>query len=394
MLIQQIKNIAKRIHPDIIGIRRHLHAHPELSFEEYNTSHYIQHILDSYQIEFSKGWVKTGIVAHIKGKNAEKRTIALRADMDALPIQEASKCTYASTMPGIMHACGHDVHSASLLGTCMILNELKDEFEGTVKIIFQPGEEKLPGGAKLLIEEGGLKNPDAELIIGQHVFPEMEVGKVGFRAGTYMASTDEIHILVSGRGGHAALPHQYDYSTMAASELIVNCNAAFERMKNHLNPAVLAFGRIIAMGATNVIPAEVKIEGTLRCLNEEFRSKVHAVLKEQALMITSKFGSKVDLRIEKGYPVLINNESITQACIKTAQEFMGADKVEELEIRMTAEDFAYYSQVIPSCFYRLGTGNKSKGIDAPVHTSTFDIDEDALEIGSGLMAYMAIKMLN
>lgn len=394
MLIQQIKNIAKRIHPDIIGIRRHLHAHPELSFEEYNTSHYIQHILDSYQIEFSKGWVKTGIVAHIKGKNAEKRTIALRADMDALPIQEASKCTYASTMPGIMHACGHDVHSASLLGTCMILNELKDEFEGTVKIIFQPGEEKLPGGAKLLIEEGGLKNPDAELIIGQHVFPEMEVGKVGFRAGTYMASTDEIHILVSGRGGHAALPHQYDYSTMAASELIVNCNAAFERMKNHLNPAVLAFGRIIAMGATNVIPAEVKIEGTLRCLNEEFRNNVHAVLKEQALMITSKFGSKVDLRIEKGYPVLINNESITQACIKIAQEFMGADKVEELEIRMTAEDFAYYSQVIPSCFYRLGTGNKSKGIDATVHTSTFDIDEDALEIGSGLMAYMAIKMLN
>lgn len=394
MLKEQIKSIAKTLYPEIVEIRRHLHANPELSFEEYNTSNFIQHVLNNYQIEYSKGWVKTGIIAHIKGKNPNKKTIALRADMDALPILETSTSSYASSKPGVMHACGHDVHSASLLGTCYILQQLKEEFEGTIKIIFQPGEEKLPGGAKLLIEEGGLKNPDATLIIGQHVFPEMQVGKVGFRPGTYMASTDEIHITIEGRGGHAALPHQYDYTTMAAATLMVNCNEVFEKLKGENEKAVLAFGKIMAEGATNVIPPQVSIQGTLRCLNEAFRMNIHDALIQQANLIADKFGCHVQMNIMKGYPVLKNNEAITQACIQYATDYLGKDDVMHLDLRMTAEDFAYYSQQIPSCFYRLGTGNKAKGITSPVHTPTFDIDEEALEIGSGLMAYLAIKSLS
>lgn len=390
---KKIKEISSSIFAEIVEIRRHIHANPELSFEEYNTSNYIQHVLSSYGIAFTKGWVKTGVIAHIKGKNPDKRVIALRADMDALPITESNKTSYTSKNIGVMHACGHDVHSASMLGTAIILHQLKDEFEGTIKIIFQPGEEKLPGGAKLLIEEGGLKDPDAELIIGQHVFPEMEQGKVGFRSGMYMASTDEIHLSVKGKGGHAALPHQYNYTTLAAAEFMVNANAVFESSSTETSKAVLAFGKIIANGATNVIPEEVKIEGTLRTLDEKYREKMHQLLHSEAEKISVKYACKLELDIKKGYPVLVNNEALTEVCIQSAKKYLGNENVGSLDIRMTAEDFAYYSQQIPACFYRLGTGNKEKGITSPVHTSTFDIDERSLENGCGLMAYIAIQLL-
>ncbi len=394
MLENKIKEISASIFPEVVAIRRHLHANPELSFEEFNTSNYIQHVLNSHGVTYQTGWVKTGIICHIEGKNPHKKTIALRADMDALPITETNSTSYISKNKGTMHACGHDVHSASLLGTTIILHQLKEEFEGTVKIIFQPGEEKLPGGAKLLIEEGGLKKPDAELIIGQHVFPELECGQAGFRSGMYMASTDEIHLTIRGKGGHAALPHQYNYTTMAAAEFMVNCDRVHQELSTQTSRAVLAFGKIIANGATNVIPAEVKVEGTLRTLDEVFRNKVHEMLLKEANKIGEKFHCGYDLNIMKGYPVLVNDEKITAACIKYAEQYLGKENVLPLEIRMTAEDFAYYSQVIPSCFYRLGTGNKEKGITAPVHTSTFDIDENALQHGSGLMAYLAIQLLS
>jgi amidohydrolase len=389
----RIYQLASSVFPEIRAIRHHLHAHPELSFEEYETSAYVQQVLSKHGISFTPGWVKTGIIAHIEGNNPSKKIIALRADLDALPITEANTIPYVSKNQGIMHACGHDVHTASMLGTAIILNALKNEFEGTVKIIFQPGEEKLPGGAKLMIEAGALKNPDATLIIGQHVFPEMEYGKVGFRGGMYMASTDEIHLTVTGRGGHAALPHQYDYTTLATAEFMVMAQQAFNQAKAQTSQAVLAFGKIIADGATNVIPEKVKLEGTLRTLDENFREKMHALLLQEAQNMQTKHGCKFNLDIKKGYPVLINHPDLTQFCIKAAQNFWGSDNVELLDMRMTAEDFAYYSQQIPACFYRLGTGNKSKGIISPVHTPTFDIEEAAMEKGCGFMAYLAIELL-
>jgi len=399
----KIKQLAKKYHSEIITIRRHLHAHPELSFEEYNTSEFIASKLKEYNIPFKKGIVKTGIVALIEGKNSSKKTVALRADMDALPINETNECEYVSTNAGIMHACGHDVHTASVLGTAKILNELKNEFEGTVKLIFQPGEEKLPGGASLMIKEGVLENPKPNTIFGQHVFPSMQVGKVGFKSGMYMASTDELYITVKGTGGHAAMPNDYNNPLLIASKILIELHKAFMEMPPAFStleadnaptpPTVLAFGKIIGNGATNVIPDEVKIEGTFRTMDEAWRAEAHSKMKKIAEEVALSMKGICDFRIEKGYPFLVNDEQVTEAAKEAAIEFLGKENVEELPLRMTAEDFAFFSQQLPSCFYRLGTGNKSKGITSGVHTSTFDIDEEALEIGAGLMAWIAIKEL-
>ncbi|MGZ4118661.1 MAG: M20 metallopeptidase family protein, partial [Bacteroidia bacterium] len=293
---------------------------------------------------------------------------------------------------GVMHACGHDVHSASLLGAAKILNELKDEFEGTIKLIFQPGEEKLPGGASLMIKEGVLENPKPQSIFGQHVFPSMEVGKVGFRKGMYMASTDEIYVTVKGKGGHAAMPADYNNPLLIASNILLELNNAFMKQEQKI-PTVLAFGKIVGNGATNVIPEEVKIEGTFRTMNEAWRKEAHAKMKSLAEEIAKKMGGVCDFKIENGYPFLVNDEKTTTLAMKAAAEYLGKENVEELPLRMTAEDFAFFSQQAPACFYRLGTGNKSKGITSGVHTSTFDIDERALEIGAGLMAWLALNEL-
>jgi len=392
-LKSKIQSLAKEYLIETIEIRRHLHAHPELSFEEYSTSDYIASKLKEYNIPFKQGIVKTGITALIEGKNPSKKTIALRADMDALPIIEISEKVYKSKNNGVMHACGHDVHSASLLGAAKILNELRNDFEGTVKLIFQPGEEKLPGGASLMIKEGVLENPRPQSIFAQHVFPSMEVGKVGFRNGMYMASTDEIYVTVNGKGGHAAMPADYNNPLLIASEILLELNKVFMRQEQKAH-TVLAFGKIIANGATNVIPDEVKIEGTFRTMNEDWRKEAHTQMKKLAKDIAEKMGGSCDFRIEYGYPFLVNDEATTSRARIAAEIYLGKENVEELPLRMTAEDFAFYSQQIPSCFYRLGTGNKSKGITSGVHTSTFDIDEHALEIGSGLMAWLALNELN
>lgn len=390
-LISKIKSLSSENLPEIIAIRRHLHAHPEISFEEYNTSETIALKLREYNIPFKQGIVKTGIVALIKGKNPEKKTVALRADMDALPIAEMNTCEYKSVNTGLMHACGHDVHSASLLGTAKILNELKSEFEGTIKLIFQPGEEKLPGGASLMIKEGVLVNPTPDNMFGQHVFPSMEVGKVGFRSGMYMASTDELYMTVRGKGGHAAMVNEYVNPLLIASKILTELNDEF--MGKAGIPTVLAFGKITGNGATNVIPDEVKVEGTFRTMDETWRAEAHQKMKKIALEIASKMKGSCDFRIELGYPFLVNDEITTKTAKSAAERYLGKENVEELPMRMTAEDFAFFSQKVPSCFYRLGTGNKSKGITSGVHTATFDIDEAALEIGAGLMAWLAINEL-
>jgi len=390
MSADKIKIIAKRISPELSAIRRHLHKHPELSFEEHLTARFVSKKLTDWGIKHSTGVAGTGITGIIEGKNSSGKIIALRADLDALPIPEENKSEYCSVNPGVMHACGHDVHTTCLLGALKILSELKNEWNGIVKFIFQPGEEKLPGGATLMIKNGVLENPKPDFIIGQHVFPELETGKVGFRSGMYMASTDEIYITITGKGGHAALPKQYNNPLLIASELLLKLDNEF--MKNSSGilpkdiPAVLAFGKIEGKGATNVIPASVDIAGTFRTMNEEWRKKAHNEMNRIVSEIADKTNSRIELCIEKGYPFLVNDEKVTARLKNIAENFLGKENVVELDIRMTAEDFAWYSQVIPACFYRLGTRNESKGIISPVHSSTFDIDEAALEIGAGLMA--------
>ena len=411
-LKSKIQSLAKQYLPETIAIRRHLHANPELSFEEYNTSNYIASKLTEYGIPFKQGIVKTGIVALIEGtkfapsrsskERAGVRCIALRGDMDALPILEKNTCEYKSKNEGVMHACGHDVHSASLLGVAKILNELKNEFEGTIKLIFQPGEEKLPGGASLMIKEGVLQNPKPATIFAQHVFPSMEVGKVGFRSGMYMASTDEIYVTVKGKGGHAAMPEDYNNPLLIASAILMELNETFMNLTPALSlkkgegerlPTVLAFGKIAGNGATNVIPQEVKLEGTFRTMDEAWRKEAHAKMKSIAEAVAKKMGGSCDFVIENGYPFLVNDEATTKKAKIAAEEYLGKENVEELPLRMTAEDFAFYSQEVPACFYRLGTANTSKGITSGVHTATFDIDEQALEIGVGLMAWLAVNEL-
>ncbi len=392
----KIKTLSKQYLSEIIAIRRHLHAHPELSFEEFQTSNYIVSKLKEYHISFNQGIVKTGITALVVGTkttdSSNKKCIALRADMDALPITEENDVVYKSQSTGVMHACGHDVHSASLLGVAKILNELKHEFEGTVKFIFQPGEEKLPGGASLMITEGVLENPRPQSIFAQHVFPSMEVGKVGFRTGMYMASTDEIYVTVKGKGGHAAMPSDYNNPLLISAAILLELNKIFMQTKQ-IAPTVLAFGRIAGNGATNVIPDEVKVEGTFRTMDEVWRAEAHHKMKYIAENIAKEMGGTCDFRIEHGYPFLVNDEAKTLKARIAAEEYLGKENVEDLPMRMTAEDFAFFSQQIPACFYRLGTGNKLKGITSGVHTSTFDIDEQALEIGVGLMAWIALNDL-
>ena len=389
-LKELIKERATSLLPEIIKIRRHLHANPELSFQEYKTSEFISNILTENKIEHKTGIAGTGIVCIIKG-NKTSKTIALRADMDALPIHEKNDVDYKSKNEGVMHACGHDVHSSSLLGTAIILNEIKEYLNVDVKLIFQPGEEKLPGGASLMIKEGVLKNPDPEVIYGQHVMPLIDAGKVGFRSGMYMASTDEIYVTVKGKGGHAAMPHQNIDPVLIAANIIISLQQIVSRIANPATPSVLSFGKIIANGATNVIPDEVKMEGTFRTFDEKWRSEAHSKMKKMAENIATGMGGEVDFNIVRGYPFLINNEELTEKAKIYAIEYLGEENVKDLDIWMAAEDFAFYSQQIPACFYRLGIRNESKGITSSVHTPTFNIDEKALETGMGLMAWMVVN---
>lgn len=392
--VEQIKQSAEKQFARTVEIRRHIHQHPELSFAEVETSKYIAAVLNTLGIKYTTGVVNTGIVALIEGKNPGKKVILLRADMDALPIVEQNKTSYVSKNPGVMHACGHDVHSASLLGTAAILNELKHEFEGTVKLIFQPGEEVLPGGASLMIKEGVLKNPDVHLAMAQHVHPAMETGKVGFRSGMYMASTDEIYLTIIGKGGHAAMPADYNNPLLIASEVLLELKKQFPNDGKSKIPTVLAFGKIEGHGATNVIPEKVELAGTFRTMDEAWRRDAHREITKIVNEVCGRNGAKVDLRIEIGYPFLVNDDKVTALSKNAAISYLGKENVEELPLRMTAEDFAFFSQELPVCFYRLGTGNKVKGITSGVHTATFDIDEEALKIGSGLMAWITIQNLS
>lgn len=393
-LIASIRNQAKGFLAELIQIRRHLHQYPELSFEEVATGQFIASKLKEWGIPHQHGIADNGVIALIEGKYPSSKTTALRADIDALPIREANDVPYKSKNDGIMHACGHDVHTTSLLGAARILWQHKDQFQGTVKLLFQPGEEKLPGGASIMIKEGALQNPSPESIFGQHVHPPLEAGKVGFRPGRYMASADEIYMRVQGRGGHGALPHLTDDPILIAAQILVALQQVVSRRANPLIPSVLTFGKINSTGgATNVIPEEVKIQGTFRTMDEQWRFEAHQKMKKMAEEMAVSMGGTCDFDIRVGYPALINDEPLTMQAKTLASIYLGEENVVDLPMRMSAEDFAYYSQEMPACFYRLGTGNIARGITSSVHTPTFDIDESALEVGAGLMAWLAIARL-
>lgn len=390
-LLQKIKALSETYSANTVSFRRHLHAHPELSYQEFETVKYVADQLTLMGVPF-EGIATTGLIAEIKGRNPEKKTIALRADMDALPIVEANNVSYKSKNEGVMHACGHDVHTSSLMTTAKILNELKDEFEGTVRFLFQPGEEKNPGGASYMIRDGAL-NPKPSAILGQHVFPLLPAGKVGFREGMYMASADEIYLKVIGKGGHGAAPDLAIDPIVIASHIIIALQQVISRNANPRQPTVLTFGNIVGLGATNIIPNEVNIAGTFRAMNEVWREAALVKIKKMAESIAEGMGGKCEVEISRGYPYLENNPALTRRIKQAAIEYLGAENVVDIDITLGAEDFAYYSQVVPASFYRLGTSNASKGINSYVHTPTFDIDEHALSIGPGLMAWMAINEL-
>ncbi len=389
----RIKELTSQHLEQIIAIRRHLHQNPELSFEEHKTSAYIQEQLKQLNIPFKAGFVKTGIIGYLKGKNPDKRTIALRADMDALPIQENNKLEFTSRNEGVMHACGHDAHTAALLGAAMVLNELKEEWEGTILLIFQPAEEVFPGGAKLMMEEGCFDGHEPEVILGQHVLPNMKTGHVGFKSGMYMASGDEVYITVKGKGGHAAMPHALTDNVLIASHIIVALQQIVSRIVPAQIPTVLSFGKVIANGATNIIPERVEIAGTLRTMDEQWRAIIKTKIREIAEGIAQSMGAECEFDIKDGYPVVHNNETVSEQCIAFSKEYLGTEATELMDIRMTAEDFGYYSQKYPCSFYRFGVA-QNEGETGSLHTPQFNLNEDSLETAAGLMAYMGYKFMS
>ena len=387
MLQQKIKGLSSQYADSFVQVRRHIHAHPELSYKEFETSKFIQSKLAEWGIPFTV-MAETGVVGVIEGKNPGSRIIALRADMDALPIQEENVVPYKSKNDGVMHACGHDVHTTCLLGAAKILNELKHEWEGTVKLIFQPGEERNPGGASYMIRDGVLTNPAPQAIVALHVHPGLELGKLSFRKGRVMASADEIYITIKSKGGHAAAPHLTADTILIASQLIVSLQQIISRNNNPTSPSVLSICSIHGGFTTNVIPSEVKLMGTFRAMDEGWRFKAHELIRKQTIGLVEAMGAEVDLHIDVGYPTVDNNPELTGTAWQLANDYMGEANVYETELRMGAEDFGYYTQHIPGCFFRLGVKNEEKGIIHNVHTPRFNIDEAAIETGIGMMAWL------
>ncbi len=391
-LINQIKVLSEAYFEEMRQIRRYLHSKPELSFKEYETATFIENTLKKFDIHGIGRIAETGVTFCLEGKEKGK-TIALRADIDALPILEANDVPYKSKHEGVMHACGHDVHTTNLLGAAKILHELKDQFNGMIKFIFQPGEERSPGGASLLIKEGILEKPKPERILGQHVMPLLPVGKVGFKSGKYMASADEIYLTVKGKGGHGAMPENFIDPVAISSQIIVSLQQVVSRFANPKIPSVLSFGKIVGEGTTNIVPGEVRIEGTFRTFNEEWRKEALKKIRAISISIAESMGATCEVNVASGYPLLINHEEYTANNIVAAKAYMGDENVVELDLWMAAEDFAFYSHHVDACFYRFGTRNETKGIVSGVHTSTFDVDEEALKTGMGLISWLALNEL-
>ncbi len=392
-LKEKVVELANSIEDEVINIRRYLHAHPELSFEEVETSKFIALKLKEYGIEYRSGIAKYGILGVIKGGKPGGKIIALRADMDGLPVVEENNLSFKSMNKGVMHACGHDIHSASLLGTAKILNTLKSQFAGTILLIFQLGEERIPGGAKLMMDDGLFSEYTPELIIGQHVYPELPAGEIGMRPGSYMASSDEIFITVKGKGGHAALPHNTVDTVLMAAQIVVSLQQIVSRIIPTQIPSVLSFGNIVCNSVMNVIPETVELQGTFRIMDEEWRYNVHEKIKAIANSIAYGMGGSCEIDIKIGFPSLTNNPELTLSSKEAAKQLLEDTKVHDLDIRMTAEDFAWYAQKFPACFYRLGVGHADDTISGGLHSPSFLANEDSLKTGIQVMSYLALNAL-
>lgn len=389
--VQRVKELVQAGHMGTVAVRRHLHARPELSFEEHATGAYIADQLRALGIELRTGIAGTGVIGVVQGARPGG-VVCLRADIDALPIQEAEGLPYRSMHPGVMHACGHDAHTAMVLAAGRVLHALRKEWAGTVLLLFQPGEEKIPGGASLVLEQGALRDPAPQAIMGQHVTPELEAGQVGFHAGPFMASSDELYVTVKGQGGHAAQPEKLVDPILIAARLLTTLQEEFAAYRKD-RPLVLGFGRFIADGATNVVPDTVQLAGTLRTFDEVLRAEVHAWLPRRAAEICTAHGGTCSFEVRRGYPVLVNDADLTGRMRSAAQEFLGAAQVVEMPQRMGSEDFAFYTHAMPGCFFRLGTGNPRKGPPKRLHTADFNIAEEAMAIGAGVMAWGALREL-
>lgn len=383
----RIQSLSEKYFERVVNLRRQMHANPELSWHEIQTAKLVEKTLKEAGLSVQTSIAKNGVVGILQGKNPAFKCIALRADMDALPITEQNETPYCSKNKGVMHACGHDVHTANLLGVAMILSEMKNEIEGTYKFIFQPSEEKIPSGAEAMIKAGVLENPKPDKILGMHVSPELEVGTFGFCAGRFMASSDEIYLTVVGKGGHAARIEELKNPLLIGAEILLE----LKTLTNPQIPVVLSFGKIEGKGATNLVPDTVDIAGTLRCFDENLRLRLHKQIEFICETVSEKYLTHCEVKILSGYPVLINHEQFTLQSKKTAQDFIGAKNILDIPVRLGSEDFAYYTHHVPACFYRLGTGNKKKGITSGIHTPTFDIDETALQYSTGMMAWLAIN---
>lgn len=393
MLPDHIRRRADELYADVLNIRRHLHAHPELSFQEFNTVSFVEEQLRKIGITDIKRIAGTGLVAHIQGCEPASKCIALRADMDALPITEANDISYVSQNAGVMHACGHDVHTSCLLGAARILHEMRDQFTGTIKLLFQPGEESHPGGASIMIEEGALKDPVPQAIFGLHVFPNLPAGTVGFRPGRYMASADEIYITIHGKGGHAAQPHQTVDPIAIAALVITGLQQVIARKCDPMSPSVLTFGKIAGGFATNVIPEKVELLGTFRAMDEKWRYEAHKWIKDFTEQTCAAYGATATIEIPIGYPVLFNDPALTDKATNWAAQYAGAENVHPLEMRMGAEDFAFYTHHVPGCFFRIGTNRNNTEYTTPVHNPRFNVDEEALKTGMGMMAWLALNAI-
>jgi amidohydrolase len=391
-LKERVRQASQELQAETVRNRRHLHANPELSFEEHQTADFVAKNLTEIGVPFQTGVAKTGVVGMIEGGAGDGPTLALRADMDALPILEENPNDYCSRNPGKMHACGHDAHTASLLTATKILWANREHLKGRIKLIFQPSEEKLPGGASVMMAEGVLEQPKVQNIVGQHVMPLLPVGKIGIRSGMYMASADEIYLTVHGKGGHGAQPHTTIDPVAITAQLITALQQVISRNADPRLPSVLTFGKVIAEGATNIIPEKVYLEGTFRTFSEPWRAQAHERITKLVHGLVEGMGGKAELDIRRGYPVLTNDPTLTAGVHKSVTDYMGAENVVDLDLWMASEDFAYYTQAIPGCFYRLGTRNEAKGIVHGLHTPKFDIDEDSLAIAPGLMAWVALTL--
>ena len=390
---QEIRQRADTYFEEVTRIRRHLHMYPELSFGEKETSAYIRSLLDDWGVTYRYPFVQHGLLAEISGHDPEGPVLALRSDMDALPIEEQTGLDFASQNKGIMHACGHDIHMASLLGAILVLKDMKAHFRGKILFIFQPGEEKLPGGAKLMMEEGIFDEVQPDMILAQHVLPEMETGTVGFRTGPYMASSDEIYITARGQGGHAALPEKINDPVLMASHMLITLQQEINRKAPKGTPTVLSFGKVIADGAMNVIPDEVQLEGTFRTMNETWRKEAHQLIERVIRGIADSMGGEALLEIRHGYPVLKNDPGITARARSLAIDLLGEEHVEDMDIRMTAEDFGWFSNAYPSMLYRLGVKGATTEEILPLHTNRFSADESSLKTGLIMLSWLAINFL-